>query len=177
MPDVAQTRLASWRRREPDALLDSPKVATRARVKTAPSNRAALRPYVNRCREVLRYCCCGRRQKSLHFLGRYKPYKPCLVLAGRRRPDAAAAAREAQLALPRCHRASRARLTGLALAGGSLCLPRARDADSERSAVRWPEQRRRLVHLAVSERTRDSKRTPSTRRAEQIHTQVYIQRE
>ena len=129
MPDVAQTRLASWRRREPDALLDSPKVATRARVKTAPSNRAALRPYVNRCREVLRYCCCGRRQKSLHFLGRYKPYKPCLVLAGRRRPDAAAAAQEAQLALPRCHRASRARLTGLAFAGGSLWPPPARDAD------------------------------------------------
>ena len=124
-PDTSGVLEASRAR----ALLDSPKVATRARVKTAPSNRAALRPYVNRCREVLRYCCCGRRQKSLHFLGRYKPYKPCLVLAGRRRPDAAAAAREAQLALPRCHRASRARLAGGALAGGSLWPPPTRDAD------------------------------------------------
>ena len=53
----------------------------------------------------------------------------------------------------------------------------ARDADGEHSAVRWPEQRRRLVHLAAPERTRESKIAPSTRRAEQIHTQVYIHRE
>ena len=104
-----------------------------------PASRATLRLNVNR--EVLRYCCwcfCGLRQKSLHHLGRYKPYKPCLGLAGRRRPDAAAAAREAQLALPRCHRASRARLTGLAFAGGGLWPPRARTptASARRSAGR-----------------------------------------
>ena len=103
----------------------------------------------------------------------------CVVLAvlgllARCGASAAAAVPAAQLALPRCHRASRARLAGGALAGGSLRPPPARDdvralggplagaapaagaPGAERSAISGA---RRLVRLAAPERSREERQT------------------
>ncbi len=142
VPDVAQTRLASWRRRSSTRLV-ARRLGHRLQLVIGPPySRAALR--LNES-AVERSCVTAARglwQKSLHVSVRQRPYKPSLGHAGRRRPDAAAAAREAQLAPPRCHRASRARLAGGALAGGSLWPPPARDGTAGCSAARWREPRR-----------------------------------
>ena len=171
MPGVAQTRLASWRCPKLDSLWSrgvqlSKKQATELNLE--PASRAVLRLNVNQAVERSSSCWWpAARQKSLHFLGRYKPYKPSLGLAGRRRPDAAAAACEAQLALPRCHRASRARLAGGALAGGTLRPPHARTPTLRAlgGPLAGAAPRRRLERLAAPERTREAKQRH--RRAEQ----------